>query len=53
MGIIAETSVNSISQQNGHPNGGCIRGADTSLPPPQPYQDNSPIVTNYLILIIL
>ncbi|KAL7072742.1 hypothetical protein ACQ4LE_007916 [Meloidogyne hapla] len=48
MGLIAETSANTISQQNGHFQGGCIPGADTSLPPlSQPYQDASPIKPNF------
>nr|CAD2182808.1 unnamed protein product [Meloidogyne enterolobii] len=44
MGLMAETSSNPISQQNGHFQEGCIRGANTSLPPPQQYQNPSTII---------
>ena len=44
MGLMAETSSNPISQQNGHFQEGCVRGANTSLPPPQQYQNPSTIV---------
>ncbi|CAK5084014.1 unnamed protein product [Meloidogyne enterolobii] len=46
MGLMAETSSNPISQQNGHFQEGCVRGANTSLPPPQPYQNPSTIKPN-------
>nr|CAD2179187.1 unnamed protein product [Meloidogyne enterolobii] len=46
MGLMAETSSNPISQQNGHFQEGCVRGANTSLPPPQQYQNPSTIKPN-------
>ena len=49
MGLMAETSSNPISQQNGHFQEGCVRGANTSLPPPQQYQNPSTIVIEFLI----